>query len=380
MEKAVAGRKPRIAVVYGGRNTEHEVSLDSARSVLENIDRTLFEVLPIKITPTGVWSWGDESLLKLEYQRSSALPIANTVFSKTSAPYLIKHESQLPELALNAESIDIIFPVLHGAFGEDGTLQGLLEMVGIPYVGANVLSSAICMDKEVAKRLVAAAGLPVVPYLTIYRYDWPARKEQLIAAIDEKISYPLFVKPVNSGSSVGISKVSNPAQLDKALEHAFQYDVKILIEKAINAREIEFAALENLQYGEQPLVSLAAEVIATREFFDYESKYSDTGGAQFFIPTKLSTEELSQGQAYSRLIFKTLCCEGMGRIDFLLDKENGTWYFNEVNTIPGFTLMSKYPKLWAVSGLSYQALITHLLQLAIARHQRLAKLQRTFQE
>jgi len=328
--------KKRVAVLYGGKNTEYDVSVNSARNVINNIDPELFDIVEIKIN----------------------------------------HDTNVQEIAQKLEGIDVAFPVFHGVFGEDGCIQGLLEVANIPYVGSGVLSSAVCMDKCVAKQLVQAAGILVAPFFSVKPFEWPARKNDFLKMIDEKMSYPVFVKSVNSGSSVGISKVKKPEELDAALAFSFQYDNKVIIEKGINAREIEISVLENQQYGEPPLVSLPGEIVPKNEFFDYDSKYHDPNGAEFILPVELPAQQLQELQILSRSVFDILGCESMGRVDFFLDKDSGQWYFNELNTIPGFTSMSVYPKLWEVSGLAYPQLISHLLELAMARHQRHMNIQR----
>jgi len=226
------------------------------------------------------------------------------------------------------------------------------------------------MDKYVAKQLVQAAGISVAPFMCVKPYEWPARKANILKLIDENIGYPLFVKSINTGSSVGITKVKTPDEMDAALKEAFKYDSKAIIEKAVNAREIEISVLENNNYGEPALVSLPGEIVPKLEFFNYAAKYHDPDGAEFILPVELPAQQLQEVQTLARSIFEVLGCEGMARVDFFLDKDTNTFYFNEVNTLPGFTSMSVYPKLWEVSGLAYPELITHLLQLAIARHQR----------
>ncbi len=315
--------KLRVAVIYGGRSGEHEVSVRSARSVLAAIDRSKYEVLEFFITPEGKWQ---------------PRPI-------------------LPEPGANPD-IDVVFPVLHGTFGEDGTVQGLLELADLPYVGAGVLGSAAGMDKEVTKRLCRERGLPVVEFLVM------RRGELVPERVLDELGLPVFVKPANLGSSVGVSKVKNPAELLPALQLAAQYDRKVIVERAVDAREIECAVLGN----ECPEASLPCEIVPSREFYDYEDKYV-LNQTQFRIPAELPTEQLEKVRRLAIAAYQAVECEGMARVDFLLDRRSGELFVNEVNTIPGFTEISMYPRMWEASGLSYPRLIDRLIELALERHQ-----------
>lgn len=367
--------KIRVAVLYGGRSGEHEVSLQSAASVIKNLDPKYFEVVPIGVDKQGRWLLNDVKQLGID-QTAKTLPI------QTASTKIISTPNELNSALAKANGsgvtagVDVVFPVMHGVLCEDGTIQGLLELTDLPYVGAGVLASAVGMDKDIAKRLVAAAGFKVSPYICIKRGAWEQAKEYYTKMVTEELGYPVFVKPANTGSSVGIHKVKRPEDLAATVADAFLYDVKILIEKAVNAREIELAALENPDYGSEPLVSIPGEIVPTHEFYSYEAKYLDEKGAELLIPAPITATQGKQAQEMAKRIFEILECEGMARVDLFLEKESGELYFNEVNTIPGFTQISMYPKLWAASGLAYDKLLTCLIDLAIARHQRKQGLKR----
>jgi len=369
--------KIRVMVLYGGRSGEHEVSLRSAASIMRHLDRDRFEIVPVAIDKKGRWLLHDVSLLE-------NIGEAVTV-QKTAAPVLLPPDSTkhglmpMQSSGGSIASIDVVFPAMHGTFCEDGTIQGLLELADMPYVGCGVLASAVGMDKEVAKRLIRDAGLPIVPYVSLKKDRWLRTKKDTAAKIARELGFPCFVKPSNSGSSVGVHKVKEASQLDAALEDAFKYDVKVLVEKAINAREIELAGLENSEPGADPMMSVPGEIIPHHEFYSYDAKYIDDNGAGLQIPAKLSPEQTARVQQMAREIFNALECEGMTRIDLFMDKDTGEFYFNEVNTIPGFTSISMYPKMWEASGISYKELLSRLIDLALARHQRKQALVREFQ-
>lgn len=360
--------KLKVAVLYGGRSAEHEVSLLSAASLIKNLDKKKFSIIPIGIDKQGCCFINEIQHLYTD----------DTIVLKTkNAEYL----DSLAELTRHKKSQpDVIFPVLHGTFGEDGTIQGLLEILGLAYVGADVLGSAIGMDKDVAKRLTSAAEIPVVPFLSFNSGLWAVKKQQLIQNIEQKISYPLFVKPANAGSSLGVTKVKKSDELADAIELAFTFSTKILLEQAFEIREIEMAVLENLQWGGDPLVSRAGEIIPSHEFYSYEAKYLDPKGAELIIPAILEEGQWQQLKNLAIKIFNCLDCSGMARIDFFIEKQSQKIYFNELNTIPGFTQISMYPKLWEASGLSYQQLLTQLIELALARHQRASLLKRSLND
>ncbi len=375
-------KKIRVAVLYGGRSGEHEVALRSAASVINHLDRQKFEIIPIGIDKNGKWHLADPAILD---QRTVSLPVYR------NEPHVIfptnPCSGDTGVVALNPTdrassggraAFDVVFPVMHGTNGEDGTIQGLLELAEVAYVGCGVLASAVGMDKDVAKRLVAAEGLPVVPSLCIRAAEWKSGNASFSARAEKEFQFPCFVKPANSGSSVGVHKVKSKSEFNPAVEDALRYDTKVLVEKAISAREIEFSVLENSTWGEAPMVSVAGEINATHEFYSYEAKYLDDHGAVMKIPADISPEQLRIGQDIARRAFTTLECEGLARVDLFLDKGDGKIYFNEVNTLPGFTSISMYPKMWEASGIGYTELLTKLVELALARKRRKSALVRDF--
>ena len=371
-------KKLRVAVLYGGRSGEHEVSLQSAASVINNLDRDRFEIVPVAIDKQGRWRLNDISLL----EGRKSLPVFKDAPKVILPPNVADTESGSALIGLGeggeAKPIDVVFPVVHGPLCEDGTIQGLLELADVPYVGCGVLASAVAMDKEMAKRVARDAGIPIVPYLALKHEQWKKEKDRAAEKIQRELGYPVFVKPANLGSSVGVHKVTDAGGLNAALEDAFRYDVKVLAEVAIDAREIELAVLENSNQGAEPLVSVPGEINPTHEFYSYEAKYLDENGAELIIPANLDAEQTKQAQEIARSAFSAIECEGMARVDLLLDRSAGKFYFNELNTIPGFTSISMYPKLWEASGISYQELLSRLVDLAVSRHQRKRTLVREF--
>jgi D-alanine-D-alanine ligase len=365
-------KRIRLGVLFGGRSGEHEVSLISAASLLKALDPAKYEVVPIGITREGRWRVGSTPR---ELGREPERMLANvldqgqlvTASADPSGPQLVPMgqpaESDIAAARNSNRSVDVIFPVLHGTFGEDGTVQGLLELADIPYVGAGVLASAAGMDKDVMKRLFRDAGLPVVQWLLVLRSDWEQHAASNRRHIAREIGYPLFVKPANLGSSVGISKVHAARELDAAMELAARYDRKIIVEKGLDAREIECSVLGN----DHPEASLPGEVISVNEFYDYEAKYLKEG-SELVIPAKLSGKQTREVQTLAVRAFRAIDCAGMARVDFLLDRPTGELYVNEINTIPGFTPISMYPKMWEASGVSYPQLIDRLVTLALERH------------
>jgi D-alanine-D-alanine ligase len=340
-------RKLRVGILFGGRSGEHEVSLMSARSILEAIDRKKFSVVLIGITKQGRWLTGENATRLLAGKK---LPRAG------SPPMLPREIAQ----------VDVVFPVLHGTFGEDGTVQGLLEMAGVPYVGSGVLGSAAGMDKDIMKRLFAHAGLPMVPHLTLAR-DELKKTSTVTNRIEKSLRYPLFVKPANLGSSVGISKVHGRRELWPALKLAASYDSKVLVEQGasrdgVKARELEVAVLGN----DAPEASVVGEIVPGKEFYDYEDKYLSDGAVPI-IPAPLSKTQTAEARKMAVAAFRACELSGLARVDFLLDPESGKLFLNEVNTMPGFTKISMYPKLWQAAGMSYSALITRLIELALER-------------
>lgn len=371
-------KKIRVAVLYGGRSGEHEVALRSAASVINNLDRSKFEIIPIGIDKNGKWH---QSGLELLTAKPSTLSIFRDLPEVVMPANPTAASSGLITLgASNLTAFDVVFPVMHGTNGEDGTIQGLFELAEIAYVGCGVLASAVGMDKDFAKRLVADAGVPVVPSICLRKGQWASQKAEVLARTTNELGFPCFVKPVNSGSSVGVHKVKTPAEFNGAVEDAFRFDVKVLVEKAISGREIELSVLENPEYGKPPLVSVAGEVNATHEFYSYEAKYMDDNGAELLIPAHITPEQLRTAQDIARRAFDALDCEGLARCDLFLDKVTGEFYFNEVNTLPGFTSISMYPKMWEASGLPYAELLTKLIELALARHARKKVLVRDFSQ
>jgi len=373
-------KKIRVAVLYGGRSGEHEVSLQSAASVINFLDRERFEIVPVAIDKQGRWHLNDITLL----EGKKSLPVFKDAPKVMLPPNPADPGSGSVLIRLGESGgergIDVVFPVMHGPLCEDGTLQGLLELADLPYVGCGVLASAVAMDKEITKRLARDAGIPIVPYLTLKHELWEKEKALWAEKIEEKLGYPVFIKPANLGSSVGIHKVKERSGLDPALEDAFNYDRKVLVEAAVNAREIEVSVLENPEPGAEPLVSVPGEIDPTHEFYSYEAKYLDENGATLIIPAKLNPEETKQAQDLGRKAFTVLECEGMARVDLFLDRTSGKFFLNEVNTIPGFTAISMYPKLWEASGISYPELLSRLVDLAISRHEKKKKLVREFRE
>ena len=369
--------KRRVGVLFGGRSGEHEVSLVSAASVLRGLDPEKYQVIPIGITKEGRWvlpralaaatrkTLSQAALSHSDLRRALAdgqavvlpaepIPQGGTALrpsnpAETSAPSPLQ--------------LDVIFPVLHGTFGEDGTVQGLLELANIPYVGAGVLGSALGMDKEVQKRLFRQAGLPVTKSISVRRPEWENNREDVLRTVRRGLPLPVFVKPANLGSSVGITKVRAAARLAAALDHAAEFDQKILVEEAIAGREIEVSVLGN----DEPIASVPGEVIPAREFYDYAAKYlEDT--TRFVVPARLAPRQVRRFQELAVAAFRAIEGAGMARVDFLLERRSGKIYINEINTIPGFTAISMYPKLWEASGVSYPKLLDRLIELALERH------------
>jgi D-alanine-D-alanine ligase len=378
-------KKIRVMVLYGGRSGEHEISLRSAASVIRFLDTDRFEVVPVAIDKQGRWLLNDISLIEKSAQSLPVYKDAPTVVlppNPGSAESGLIHLGQSRTKGVSPLSppsgIDVVFPVMHGPLCEDGTIQGLFELADVPYVGCGVLASAVGMDKEIAKRLVKEAGLPIVPYIGLKKGTWERNPSVLAARVEKELKYPVFVKPATLGSSVGVHKVKAASDLDSALKDAFRFDTKVLIEKAVQAREIELAVLEDATLGNPPLVSIPGEIVPTHEFYSYEAKYLDEEGAKLLIPAKIDSAQVKEAQRIACEAFELLECEGLARVDLFLDKVTGEFYFNEVNTIPGFTSISMYPKLWEHSGISYKELLSRLIDLAIARHGRKKALVRDY--
>jgi D-alanine-D-alanine ligase len=354
---AIPNKRLRVGVLFGGRSGEHEVSLASAASVIRGLDPAKYEPVPIGITKEGHWRIGVGAQKMLPEVLRGGDPVMMTADPTDASLMPLKGGGA-------AQHLDVIFPVMHGTFGEDGTIQGLLDLAGLPFVGAGVLGSAIGMDKDVAKRLLQVAKIPVVPWITVHRHDWESNPKQIQRAIESKFKYPVFVKPATLGSSVGMTKVHSRAELAPALNLAAEFAMKILVEKAMVAREIEVSVLGN----HDPKASIPGEIVPHREFYDYTAKYLEDG-TQLLIPAKLKAAQVKTIQSLAVAAFRALELSGMARVDFFLEKRApGKLFLNEVNTIPGFTSISMYPKLWEASGIPFRELIDRLIALALEQH------------
>ncbi|MDP9338151.1 MAG: D-alanine--D-alanine ligase [Acidobacteriota bacterium] len=354
-------RKLRVGVLFGGRSGEHEVSLASAASIIRGLDPNKYEAVPIGITKEGHWLAGAGAQKMLPEVLKTGQRVAMSADPSDTA--LLSLDG-----AARGQKLDVIFPVIHGTFGEDGTMQGLLELAGLPFVGAGVLGSAIGMDKDVAKKLLQVAGIPVVPWIAVQRADWERNPKEIRRAVEKKFKYPVFVKPATLGSSVGMTKVHSRAELGPALNLAAEFAMKILVERAVSAREIEVSVLGN----HDPQASIPGEIVPHREFYDYTAKYLEDG-TQLLIPAKLKKSEIKQVQAMAVAAFRALELSGMARVDFFIEKRGGKIFLNEVNTIPGFTSISMYPKLWEACGIPFRELISKLIDLALEQHREKAR-------
>ncbi|RXY99828.1 D-alanine--D-alanine ligase [Fictibacillus sp. S7] len=353
--------KKKVGLIFGGKSAEHEVSLQSVKNVLEAIDQDQYEVTLIGIDKEGRWHLNNASQFLLNADDAKLIELNKTNHGIAVVP----GESENQLISLNTtkslSQLDVVFPILHGTLGEDGSIQGMLRMANIPFVGSNILGSAVCMDKDIAKRLLKDAGLKVAKSHT---YTRATKNKISFDAVVEDLGLPLFIKPSNQGSSVGVSKVQSQEEFTRAVEEAFQFDHKILIEEGINGREIECSVLGN----EEPLASVPGEIVSNGEFYSYEAKYIDENGAVLEIPAKLSEPLTAKIQETAIQAFQALNCEGFARVDFFVNEQD--IIINEVNTIPGFTKISMYPKLWEISGIPYSQLIDKLIALAIERHER----------
>jgi D-alanine-D-alanine ligase len=357
-------QKIRVALIFGGRSGEHEVSLVSARGIMAAIDKEKYEVVPIGITKGGRWIAGGDPLRALQSGLVEGESKPAALLGDPSQQGLLRLEQRERGLqAVRLSEVDVVFPVLHGPYGEDGTVQGLLEMADLPYVGAGVLGSALGMDKVLQKRVLRDAGLPVVPHVALLRRDWEQNPKATIERILETVGCPCFVKPANLGSSVGIGKAHTPEALPAALDEAALYDRKLLVEEAIDARDVEVSVLGN----DDPIASVPGEIVPCNEFYDYEAKYI-ANDSELLIPAPLSAALTGQVQEMAVRAYKAIDCAGMARVDFFVERGTRRLYVNELNTIPGFTPISMYPKLWEASGISYTELIDRLLELALERH------------
>jgi D-alanine-D-alanine ligase len=346
----------RVGVLFGGRSGEHEVSLVSAASVIRGLDPDKYEAVPIGITKDGHWLIGEGAAKMLPEVLKTGRRVMLTADPTEAALMPL-------DRGAGAQRLDLIFPVLHGTYGEDGTIQGMLDLAGLPYVGAGVLGSAIGMDKDVAKRLCQSAGIPVVPWVTVHRWEWEKDPAAVKSEIEAEFPYPVFVKPATLGSSVGMTKVHKAEELGLAMDLACEFGMKILVEKAVSAREIEVSVLGN----HEPKASVPGEIVPHREFYDYTAKYLEDG-TQLLIPAQLKPAQVQKIQSLAVKAFRALELAGMARVDFFLEKKGSKLYLNEVNTIPGFTSISMYPKLWEASGISFRQLIDKLIDLAFELH------------
>lgn len=372
---AKPARKHRVGVLFGGRSGEHEVSLLSAASILNAIDRKQYEVVPIGITKEGRWLTGGAAANLLPVEIAAQLADGSGI-EPTQAMAIAEKAGMQPTALGRSLNVDVLFPVLHGTFGEDGTIQGLFELADIAYVGSGVLGSAAAMDKDVMKRLFAAAGLATPRHVSFLRSEWKIDPKKIVKRVEKALKYPMFVKPANLGSSVGISKAHDRKELAPAIDLAANYDRKVVVEQGVGgskkhpeakARELEVAVLGN----DSPVASVVGEIVPGKEFYDYEAKYLSEGSIPI-IPAKLTRAQSSRVQKMAIAAFRACDCSGLARVDFLMEPEgrsrrNGRLFVNEVNTLPGFTKISMYPKLWEASGLGYSELIDRLIELALER-------------
>lgn len=380
-----------MGVLYGGRSGEHEVSLASAAAVFANLDKKRYDAVPIRIEKDGRWALADRAPTAMsagEVIEQARVDAARPLRSGREVHFMARPSEEtilsidraaakgdeLGRAIVTGLNLDVIFPVLHGPYGEDGTVQGLLELANVPYVGAGVLASSVGMDKAIMKVLFAASGLPVGPYQVVMRHEWDHQGPAIVRNLEAALGFPMFVKPANLGSSVGISKAKDPTGLANAVHLAGSFDRKIVVEAAVpEAREIECAVLGN----DEPEASVPGEVIPSREFYDYEAKYMDAASTTV-IPADLPAQMAAEVRRLSIAAFRAIDCAGMARVDFLLSRPSGRIFVNEVNTIPGFTTISMYSKMWAASGVEYPALLDRLIALALERHASKQQLRTSF--
>ncbi len=369
-------KKIKIAILFGGKSGEHEVSIASALSIYRAFNRKKYELTLIGIDKQGRWFLPEEKACL-----GSADPMSVKLDGRREPISLVAFENEKQLFSLNplakklaASHFDVIFPVLHGSYGEDGTIQGLLELANIAYVGCGVLGSVLGMNKATSRRLFAASGIPVVDSYVISYPEFEDNARAFLDHVHERFSFPYFVKPVSTGSSLGVSKVKNARHALKLFQNAFLYDTQVLVEQAVNARELECSVLG----GNPPRASIVGEIIPNHEFYSYEAKYLDKKGASLSIPARLSASLVKKIQMYALEAFSAIGCSGLARVDFFLDRETQALFLNEVNTMPGFTEISMYPKLWEASGLSYSKLLDTLVELAIKRHQEKNRLKTSY--
>jgi D-alanine-D-alanine ligase len=359
-------QKKRVLILFGGKSGEHEVSCVSALSVYRALDKTRYEATLLGIDKTGRWILPNRAMLIANNDDPRLINLGTAKEAVTLLPYESDHPIlSMGDTASKIESFDVVLPILHGTNGEDGTIQGLLELSNLPYVGSGVLGSALCMDKALAKVVMQGAGIPVVPYLIGRRHDFKAAPNELFDAAEAKFKYPYFVKPSNTGSSMGVHKVKSRAEALDKIADSFTYDSKVLFERSVDARELEVSVLGNNVVE----VSCVGEIVPRHEFYSYEAKYLDTDGAELHIPAKnLSPEMEKTIREFAARAFIALDCAGLARVDFFVDRKTNELFLNELNTIPGFTKISMYPKLWEASGLPYAKLLDRLIDLALERH------------
>lgn len=352
--------KTKVAIIFGGKSAEHEVSLNSATNIYNAIDKTKYDVVLLGNDKNGAWHFNSN------YDKDEVDLTINNYFLHSQKVFIEIVENKISIIDKHSnktlENFDVAFPITHGTYGEDGTLQGFLKFLNIPFVGPDVLGSAICMDKDVTKRLLRDNNIPIANFISIYKSQ---QNELSFEQARKKLGMPMFIKPCNAGSSVGVNKVTDESSFKTALNQAFKYDNKILIEEAIIGKEVECAVLGN----ENPKASIIGEIIPTKDFYSYDAKYKHTDGAKMKIPAEIPDEVSDKLQETAIKAFNVTCCVGMARVDFFL-KENNEFVVNEINTLPGFTEISMYPKLWEQTGISYPDLISKLIELSIERHKR----------
>jgi D-alanine-D-alanine ligase len=360
-------QKIRVGVLFGGRSGEHEVSLMSARSVISALDPDRYQIVEIGITKEGQWLTG-AAMARLQAGERDAHPAAFLPDPHSSALMKIESTDSRRAELFEVSELDVIIPILHGTYGEDGTVQGLLELTNLPYVGAGVVGSAVGMDKAIFKYVMEANDIPIVDWQLVTEEMWRSHPSGVLDDIESNLKYPIFTKPANLGSSVGISKCHNRSELELGINEALQYDRRLVVEQGINARELEVSVLGN----EHPISSIVGEIRPRREFYDYVAKYIASPGSadesELLIPADIDEEMSNVVRELAVRAYKAIDCAGMGRVDLLLDQDSGSLFMNEINTIPGFTKISMYPKLWEATGLDYSALLDRLIELAIERH------------
>ncbi|MBE2221865.1 MAG: D-alanine--D-alanine ligase [Anaerolineae bacterium] len=376
-EQTSQPRKLKVGVIFGGRSGEHEVSLNSAQSVMAALDPAKYEIVPIGITKNGRWLTGDVVAALTEGKTAAHA----TLLPDPQASSLMQLDESKAVSGLTVVSqLDVLIPVLHGTYGEDGTVQGLLELAGLPYVGAGVVGSAVGMDKAIFKHVMVANGLPILPWQLVLKRDWLEGETAVLDQIEATLTYPVFTKPANLGSSVGISKCRTRAELKAGLDEATRFDRRVVVEQGINVRELEVAVMGN----DKPIASVVGEIRPRRDFYDYTAKYlaqpDSDEDSELIIPAEIDDAMSDTVRHMALNAYKAIDCAGLGRVDLLLDTDDGKLYLNEINTIPGFTRISMYPKLWEATGISYSELLDRLIDLALDRYQEKASLKTDFVE